>query len=62
MPAETQARKHSLRRAIKRKLIDRDMTARSLAAQVGHDLAVVSKAINHGKFPRVRAKILEVLA
>lgn len=62
MAAKTQARKFSLRRTIKRKLIDRDMTARELAGHVGHDLSVVSKAINHGKFPRVREKILEVLA
>ena len=61
MTPRTQDRK-ALRRSIKRKLLDRDMTSRQLATHVGHDLSVVSKAINHGRFPRVRAKILEVLA
>lgn len=60
MSASKQAGK-SLRRAVKRKLLDREMTASELARRVGHDLSVVSKAINHGKFPRVRAKIQQVL-
>jgi len=34
---------------------------RELAAIVGHDVAVCSKAINHGLYPRVLAKIEEVL-
>jgi hypothetical protein len=37
------------------------VTVRELARRVGHDEAVVSKAINHGLFPRVRAKIMEAL-
>lgn len=28
---------------------------------IGHDIAVVSKAINHGRFPRVVEKIREAL-
>lgn len=32
-----------------------------LAGAIGHDPSVVSKAINHGRFPRVRAKIKEAL-
>lgn len=34
---------------------------RELAATVGHDVAVVSKAINHGRYPLVLVKIKEVL-
>ncbi|PTX95750.1 helix-turn-helix transcriptional regulator [Opitutus sp. ER46] len=34
---------------------------RDLAKMVGHDTAVVSKAINYEMYPRVRAKIEEVL-
>lgn len=60
MSLSKQARK-SLRRTVTNKLIDREMTRTQLAQKVGHDLAVVSKAINHGHYPRVRAKILEVL-
>jgi hypothetical protein len=32
-----------------------------LAKQLGHDLAVVSKAINYGRYPRVLAKVKEAL-
>jgi len=28
-----------------------------IAKEVGHDLAVVSKAINHGEYPRVLKKV-----
>jgi len=59
MPRQKQAAKPS-RRAIKEKMIDR-FTVRSIAAKIGHDESVVSKAINHGRFPRVREKILEVI-
>jgi hypothetical protein len=32
-----------------------------LARRIGHDLSVVSKAINHGRYPRVVRKIKEAL-
>ena len=51
----------SLRRSVTNKLLDREMTRSDLAKLLGHDLSVISKAINHGRFPRVRAKILEAL-
>lgn len=62
MQPAKQAGKH-LRRTIKRRLLDHPEinTVRELARRVEHDEAVVSKAINHGKFPRVRAKIMEAL-
>ena len=48
------------RRIIKIKMLDR-LTVRDLAARIGHHESVVSRAINHGRFPRVRQKILEAL-
>ena len=33
----------------------------ALAEKVGHHISVVSKAVNHGKYPRVVRKIREVL-
>lgn len=61
MTAKTQAGKN-MRRVIKRRMLERDeLTVRELAKIVGHDESVVSKAIRHGKFPRVRAKIMEAL-
>jgi hypothetical protein len=52
----------NLRRAFKQRMLDRgEMTVRELAKIVGHDESVVSKAIRHGKFPRVREKIRETL-
>ncbi len=47
---------------IKQKMLLRAMSVRGLAKQIGHHESVVSKSINHGRFPRVRAKIEEVLA
>lgn len=40
----------------------RDVRVSQLAVSLGHDKAVISKAINHGKYPRVIAKIKEVLS
>jgi len=37
------------------------MTFTALAATVGHDISVVSKAVNHGKYPRVVRKVKEAL-
>lgn len=43
-------------------MLDRDeMTNRELAKLVGHPESTVSRAINHNRYPLVRAKILEVL-
>lgn len=38
-----------------------EMSFTTLAANVGHDISVVSKAVNHGKFPRVIRKVREAL-
>lgn len=43
-------------------MLDRDdMTVTALATLIGRPVSTVSKAINHARYPRVRAKILEVL-
>lgn len=60
MPSHNQAGK-KYRRVVKRRLLDLEMGVGELATKVKHDISVVSKAINHGRFPRVRAKILEAL-
>lgn len=49
----------SIRLLVARK--KKGLKLRELAKKVGHDEAVVSKAINHGLYPRVLAKIQEVL-
>ena len=47
---------------MKRRMLDRgEMSMTQLAELVGHDVSVVSKAVNHGRFPRVCAKIRGVL-
>lgn len=54
----------SFRKVIKRKMLDhgpRGLTVRKLALDVGHDEAVVSKAINHGRYPLVLRKVKEAL-
>lgn len=62
MPQRRKQAEKSLRRSIKRLMLDRnEMTVRALAQQIGYPETTVSKAINHGKFPLVRAKIREVL-
>ena len=43
------------------KRIARGMKVKDLAVMIGHDIATVSKAINHGRYPRVLGKIREVL-
>jgi hypothetical protein len=60
MATKRQAEK-SLRRSIKQRMADR-MTVRELARRVDHHESVVSKAINHGEFPRVLRKIREALS
>ena len=61
MQPPKQVGKH-LRKRIKQRMLDRgEMTVRQLAKRLGHDEAVISKAINHGVYPRVQAKIREAL-
>lgn len=50
-----------LRLTLRRRLDDRDLNPTKLAVMLGHDISVISKAINHGRFPRVLAKIRGVL-
>lgn len=38
-----------------------EMTVRALAKKIGRPESTVSKAINHGRFPLVRAQIMEAL-
>jgi len=44
---------------VKREQSGKSVTA--IAREIGHDIAVVSKAINHGRYPRVLAKVREVI-
>lgn len=44
---------------VKREESGKSFTA--IAQEIGHDVAVVSKAINHGRYPRVLTKIREVI-
>ena len=55
------APKNQARISIRVKMAAKDLTVGALARKVGHHQSVVSKAINHGRFPRVRGKILEEL-
>jgi len=61
MTKQKQARKHPAK-AIKHRMVDLKMSVTDLASRVGHDIAVVSKSINHGRYPRVVAKIKELLS
>ena len=56
MPSKNQARI-----SLRVKMAAADLSVKALAAKVGHPRETVSKAINHGRCPRVRAKIVEVL-
>lgn len=60
MPRQKQFRKTPTL-VIKQKMLLRAMSVRQLGRRIGHHESVVSKAINHGVFPLVRAKIAEVL-
>jgi DNA-binding Xre family transcriptional regulator len=46
---------------LKKQLAEKDITLTALAKEVGHDISVVSKAINHGRYPRVLQKVKEAL-
>ncbi len=56
MPSRNQARI-----AFRKKLAEKDLSVKDLAARVGYPRETVSRAIHHQKFPRVLAKIREVL-
>lgn len=59
---QAQNLKHRRTRLLLRRRADeKGISYTTLAQRVGHDLAVVSKSINHGRFPRVLAKIKEAL-
>jgi len=61
MLSKKQARK-TIAKVIKRRMVDLEMSVTDLAGIVRHDIAVVSKSINHGRYPRVMAKIKGVLS
>ena len=65
MPKENQAPKKSshkkLRRRLKVRLVERELTVLKLSKVVGHDISTVSKAINHGTYPNVLTKVQEAL-
>jgi hypothetical protein len=50
-----------VRLLLKSRLVAREMKLGELAVKLGHDIAVVSKAINHGTYPRVLRKVKEAL-
>jgi hypothetical protein len=43
-------------------MIEHGVNFTALALLVGHPRSTVSKAVNHGRYPRVLAKIEEVLS
>lgn len=54
-------RKNQAEIALRKKMIERHVRIKDLAASTGHDPSVIVKAIKHGRFPRVMAKIKEAL-
>lgn len=60
--AQAQNLQHRRTRLLLRRRADeKDLSFTALAKQLGHDVAVVSKAINHGRYPRVLSKVKEAL-
>lgn len=53
--------KNQARISLRVKMTKKDITFRQLATQVGHPRSTVSKAVNHGRFPRVLKKIKDAL-
>lgn len=45
----------------RKKMIEHGLNYTALAKLVGHPRSTVSKAVNHGRFPRVLKKIEEAL-
>lgn len=54
-------KKDQVRIRLKMALLKKNLSITDLADQIEHPRPNVSKAINHGKFPRILAKIQEVL-
>jgi len=46
---------------LKTVMLIRGLALKDLAALIGHDKSTVSKAINHGRYPRVLAKVRKEL-
>lgn len=46
---------------LRKRIAAADVRITAIAEAIGHDTSVVSKAINHRCFPRVRAKIVKHL-
>jgi hypothetical protein len=61
MLTPTQAKKCKHVRRLKKRLLDKGLSVKELGAQIGHSRSVTSRAINQQCFPRVLAKIEEVL-
>lgn len=57
--ATRHAKQESFRLLVARKR--KNLRLSDLAEIVGHDVSVVSKSINHGRYPRVLQKIREAL-
>lgn len=57
----SRSKKKQARILLRTKLAARDVRISDLAERLGHDISVISKAVNHGRFPRVRRKIEEAL-
>ena len=55
------ASRNQARINLRKKIAAADLRIGDIAKKTGHDISVVSKAINHGRFPRVRAKIEELV-
>lgn len=60
-PSMTSHPQKQARIRMRTKMARLDMSVTVLAKRLGHDISVVSKAINHGRFPRVVCKIKEAL-
>jgi len=61
MRPKNQARIRRKKIQLQKLIAEKETSTTALAEKVGHDISVVSKAINHGRFPRVIAKIEEAL-
>lgn len=47
--------------SLRMKMLKQGLSFTELAKQIGHPRPTVSKAVNHGRFPRVHAKIVAYL-
>jgi len=53
--------RNQVRIRLKKRLAEHELSVTALARRIGHDISVVSKAINHGQYPRVLEKVKVVL-